>query len=648
MFDRETVSLAVCSQPDPLAGYGIVALTTSEEVDRAIKELSGSKLLGTNISIRSAQESEKFPARLPPSKTRDPNASLDTENEKFKMKKGMTKYWNERDEQEEKDKMLQDYEMLQEIHNVLQSPIPKIAPNMNWNAVNSIKIRTSLGSGSGKDTSKDTGRIDKPKTASADLKTPPGLSEGNHTAVAQNHTQAMDLASIRKTFSQTGNDDTETEDVVMLINLENGREDGTENEANAGENSADSDIESENESYKRSESQAEGDEASINHQITEQLAVGETTHSQQPIPFPSTQNARILAELSPEDLNAQLRYFHITKDRGGVDQNTPVRCLVCSKQGHMAGACELLTCAGCGAHNQHTTQSCPNSARCKKCREQGHDQSHCPYKLKKLAYHEIICDLCNRNGHTEENCELNWRTSGRPWESDLTRGNVRLSCYECGGSGHLGNDCPTRRPGKSMGTSSWSNSLGHLSIKSQAEICIKGRGNRQQPINLDDSDDERANFYRPRISVPQPVRRGRIKIVTGRRTPPRYASGNDGQVFATHRPGSFTPINEPYRGENVPQPQYPEYRDDSYGNWRARVTTDPTSGNGSLHDKDYRPSSRRSASPPYQDRNNYGHSDRLQPSLPQASFADRHVPTRADNYRPMPSAAQNAWSRHRM
>lgn len=403
-----------------------------------------------------------------------------------------------------------------------------------------------------------------------------------------------------------------------------------------------------NDSDMDSEDQSEDGDAIMQYSISEQIAADEAEQNKKTFAVPSIHRARILADLSSHDLNAQLRYFHITKAREEIDKTTPVRCLVCAKEGHMAGLCEFLTCSTCGAFNQHMTQACPRNAKCGKCREQGHDEGHCPYKLKRMPRHEIVCDLCQRNGHVEEDCELIWRTSGRPWESNLAHANVQLSCYECGRSGHLGNDCSSRRPHKSMGTSTWDGTMGPVSIKSTREIKIKGKATQQDPIDLDGSDDNRANFFGPKVSVPKPVRKGHIQIITGRRESPVHGPTRiDKQMYADYRHGSFTPVNEDHRNDG-PKPPYEQYRDGGRDNWRAGDEPDYATGRNDLRYNNYRPTERRSRSPPYRDHGGHtgGHTGGSSWVPPRP--ADRRPSADANVYRPMPSAAQNAWTRRRL
>lgn len=343
---------------------------------------------------------------------------------------------------------------------------------------------------------------------------------------------------------------------------------------------------------------------------------------------PESETAQTLADLNPYDLHAQLRYFHVTKAISEVNRKTPVRCLVCSSQGHMAGVCGQLTCNVCGAFNHHTTQNCPSTAKCSKCRELGHDKEHCLYKLKNLVQNEILCDLCQQNGHIEEDCELQWRTSGRPWESNLRDHNVRLSCYECGLSGHLGNDCPTRRPGKQLGSSTWGSGDNHISIKSKGEMIIKGTA-RHDPIDIDDGYEETAGaFIRPK--VPEPIRRGKIQIKTGYK--PAF---ND-----LGRYSGWNPVNAPYISGSANESSHGRYPDDGRRDWQA---ASDRHGYGS-HGK----SNRRSRSPEYRDHDGYVYSDRYKPPAPRPTHQGSRPLRGADLFRPMPSSALNAWSRHRV
>ena len=463
-----------------------------------------------------------------------------------------------------------------------------------------------------------------------------------------------EMSTILEPPSQEYREDSES-DAGILINLQDKRQESPLSESELQEIGRNeqrishlpdhtSDCEAESESESESEgddsdigghSESEDGDAMMDYSNSDHVSAAMDGDRTQLNARHSNSEVRVLSELSPEDLNAQLRYFHVAKNPKDVDRGTPVRCLVCAQAGHMAEACELLTCNACGAYNQHITTNCPQKAKCPKCREQGHDRANCPYKLKSMAQSEVVCDRCQQIGHTEEHCELLWRTSGCPWESELANQTIRLGCYECGKKGHLGNDCPTRRPGKSMGTSTWSlNGKAEISIKPHGEISIRGKA-QQQPITIKDSDDERTSFFGPKI--PAPARKSQIRISTGPK-----------QTFGDHRPGSFTPINEPYRNDRPRESQYTDYRDDRRGGGQLHGGGGYSDNRDGQQYNNYRPSNRRSMSPQYRDRGGDYRGDRYQPPVPLCPSQDRRSAGGANVYRPMPSSAQNAWVRHRM
>ena len=568
-------------------------------------------------------------------------------------------------------------ELADGVSNTNGVPAIKAAPPVNWNAVNTLstKIRTTLGGNVGKPKDSTNGANlvnDKgdAEVVSANVQLVPEQESGSHERQSTSESDRGVILNLDygnqetppqikdqgtgKTLKSESRDDEmppEHDDLNNRRNLPplDHADDFDLNDSIAASNS---DTES-NDSDEDSEGQSEDDDAMVQYSNSVQVAADDAEQNKKTIAVPSSQrasqNARTLADLSSHDLNAQLRYFHVTKAPEQIDKNTPVRCLVCAEEGHMAELCEFLTCSACGTLNQHTTQACPNNAKCGKCREQGHDEDRCPYKLKRMSRHEIICDLCQRNGHLEEDCELIWRTSGRPWESDLAHAHMRLSCYECGHSGHLGNECPSRRPNKPMGTSTWDSGMSQMPIRSTREIKIKGKASQQHPITIDDSEDDRANFYRPRISVPEPVRKGQIRIVTGRHESPVYEpSRDDRQMYADNEYGSKTANY--YYGNDDTRPHYQQYQNGGRADWREFDGTDYAPGRIDARYQTRRSNERRSRSPTYWDHGDYAEGDSWPPprAAPWVEYQDRRPPSGSNLYRPMPSAAHNAWSRRRM
>ena len=96
------------------------------------------------------------------------------------------------------------------------------------------------------------------------------------------------------------------------------------------------------------------------------------------------QKASILRDLSSEALNKQFRYFHVGKSPEDVELGLLVNCLACGGAGHGSESCEALVCGSCKAYSKHLTVRCPTKSKCSKCRESGHNESSCPYKLKQI------------------------------------------------------------------------------------------------------------------------------------------------------------------------------------------------------------------------------------------------------------------------
>ena len=338
-----------------------------------------------------------------------------------------------------------------------------------------------------------------------------------------------------------------------------------------------------------------------------------------------TEERQVLAlrELDSQDFELQLRYFYVACDPRTIDYNNPVRCFTCAKDGHTSDTCSALTCSSCGVYGDHFRAACPKTRRCEKCRERGHAKKDCPYKLGRLADKELECDLCKQVGHVETDCELVWRTSG-PWETEIPTFSVRLACYECGKAGHLGNDCPTRNPKKPMGSSTWTfkraiKGKSKVGNQSGIGISIKGRAEQMKPIEIDDSEDERANFHRPRI--PLPTRIGQVHV----------ASDNIGRSQGS----SWTPANAVGEREVSSGVYYS-------GDLRRRPPSPPKPVRiGSFNTKDSRFKGSDTYTP------NIAPGTGIGAARSKKNKRAKRWAEEASRYRPMPGSAQNAWKKHR-
>lgn len=272
-------------------------------------------------------------------------------------------------------------------------------------------------------------------------------------------------------------------------------------------------------------------------EIVEIASSESPTSSREPSPVPGLKpedGPRNLKDLSTAELRLQVRYFYVGRDPTTIPESDPVRCTVCAEAGHVRKYCPSVTCSSCGAFKDHFTRYCPKNQRCPRCRG-FHSISACLLKLKPDNI-RLTCDLCQEDGHEEGDCELRWRSSGLIWKIPLPSLSVARYCYECGESGHLGNDCLHRRPGKPMGSSMWSSrglpcpiqsiknitpgnilpqrpEAGGLNRKEmRGRNAFQGRkGAPNDPIDLEspDTEEDADEFFRPLGPGRQPLRQNK-------------------------------------------------------------------------------------------------------------------------------------------
>lgn len=151
-------------------------------------------------------------------------------------------------------------------------------------------------------------------------------------------------------------------------------------------------------------------------------------------------------------LRGQGRYFGVDNDgpdghTQGVKEAEP-KCNNCSQRGHLKKNCPHVICTYCGSMDDHYSQHCPKAIKCSNCNENGHYRSQCPHKWKK-----VYCTLCNSKKHSRDRCPSIWRVyllrddiaQDKKTEEGLSLNMDKIFCYNCGLTGHFGDDCNERR-----------------------------------------------------------------------------------------------------------------------------------------------------------------------------------------------------------
>lgn len=228
--------------------------------------------------------------------------------------------------------------------------------------------------------------------------------------------------------------------------------------------------------------------------------------------FEAAREMGLRPSISPDDHAAILKYFPSTD--GAILR----KCLICGSSGHDRSVCSDNACSSCGSKGDHLTPACPRTTICGKCREVGHQTSQCPEKLRAVR-DDVKCNTCQSTSHLEDQCHVIWR-SFLPDPNEIKKvRNILAFCYFCGRPGHFGPECGLYRGKPASGGKSWSTSnmekfldgpnsyddtlsLGgnDYSIPNRGKkgFTIKGKAN--DPINLDDSDDDEG-FIQPKVNT---------------------------------------------------------------------------------------------------------------------------------------------------
>jgi hypothetical protein len=229
-------------------------------------------------------------------------------------------------------------------------------------------------------------------------------------------------------------------------------------------------------------------------------------------------------DIDKVEMELQLKYFPAVNGK-----ILGPRCLACADIGHKTLDCPALLCSFCGDAGNHSDFTCPQNQRCGKCRQKGHSKEDCPEKLLASNAEVGECDLCKSSAHLEINCHYIWRSFAPKSEEVRAVSSIPIHCYSCGSTGHYGPECGLHHGIILSGGITWSESnlQKYLDRNSKDRaICsgvdysipknpgkvfnIKGKAN--DPVTLDDSDDD-VSFLHSRVDkAAAKPHRGQIRI----------------------------------------------------------------------------------------------------------------------------------------
>ena len=140
MSNRENVTIPANPRTCRPVGYAFVTVSTSDEADRAMSQLSGTNVLDRKVSVKRARAEETQVPTCSNTVTKAVASATATElmegyngNRELNVEEGLNRNNNP-----------------QEISETTSPQDMQAAPPVSWNAVNTTKIRTTLGGSGGK------------------------------------------------------------------------------------------------------------------------------------------------------------------------------------------------------------------------------------------------------------------------------------------------------------------------------------------------------------------------------------------------------------------------------------------------------------------------------------------------------------------
>ncbi|KAJ2857298.1 hypothetical protein GGI22_003547 [Coemansia erecta] len=146
--------------------------------------------------------------------------------------------------------------------------------------------------------------------------------------------------------------------------------------------------------------------------------------------------------LDEAEIQGRNRYFMEEKE---------IICRRCHKPGHMAKDCITISCTVCGKEG-HMSKDCKLTGNvCHRCNMRGHIAVDCPQQLQRSGGRirdnraAPACERCRLRTHHTDECPSVWRRYVYSGHRPLKYNDVRPWCYNCGYSGHFGDDCAVPR-----------------------------------------------------------------------------------------------------------------------------------------------------------------------------------------------------------
>lgn len=157
-----------------------------------------------------------------------------------------------------------------------------------------------------------------------------------------------------------------------------------------------------------------------------------------------------------EHENAVFRVQHCTSCQASSHDRDNCTVQVCYlwRSGHTQANCDKLKCDSCGQYGHfnlqcaayehcndldHSSSTCPNSIRCRRCEGFGHKAVDCPDESS------MECHACHETGHMARDCltkpPSNCRACGETGRFARDCPQKVVICYACGENGHTKSLC---------------------------------------------------------------------------------------------------------------------------------------------------------------------------------------------------------------